>query len=312
MAHSSIPDLPAAGPLTGTELFHVVQGGNSRKVPGSALAQLASGLLGGRNWSVPFRGALVRRSAAFTASFPLFYAWDAIAYDTDGFFSVAQSSRFTIPPGVKKVRLAAQSVLGSNAVASGFYYSIQKNGGGFDYAPILNIRQNNSGYGDNRAFLVSPVIEVEPGDYFELRVNSGNSASATVTVPADAGAWFGIEVVEADDVVSLPYDSKVLALGAVAASSVVDLDVAPRAYRLAENAAGSQFYADTAPSASTAFDVQKNGVSIGTLTFGSGSNTGAFVGAQVDFAPGDVRKIIAPSASNGIADLAFTLRLEAL
>lgn len=162
-------------------------------------------------------------------------------------------------------------------------------------------------------FVVSAVIDVEPGDYFELRSNCGSSLSAIADIPEDCGAWFAVEVIESIDTVSLPYDSKVLALGSVAASSVIDLDVAPRSYRLAEDAAGSQFYADTAPSGGAAvFDIQKNGVTVGTLTFADGANTGVYAGAQTDFAAGDVRKIVAPSSPNGIADLAANLRLEAL
>lgn len=129
MAHSSVPDLPAAGALTGEELIHIVQAGNSRKAPLSDLAPLATGLLGSRNWAVPFRGAFVRRAAALTASFPLFWSWDTILYDTDGFFTSAQRSRFTIPEGVKKIRLLGQASLGGSSTASGYFLTIYKNGG---------------------------------------------------------------------------------------------------------------------------------------------------------------------------------------
>jgi hypothetical protein len=57
----------------------------------------------------------------------------------------------------------------------------------------------------------------------------------------------------------------------------------------------SQAYADTAPEAQTDFDLQKNGVSIGTIRFAAASNTASFLMASAQsFAPGDRLKVIAP------------------
>lgn len=65
----------------------------------------------------------------------------------------------------------------------------------------------------------------------------------------------------------------------------------------------------TNPSSSTAFDVKKNGVSVGTITVSSG---GAFTfttsGGTVSFAQGDYLDVVAPASLNGLADLTVTLR----
>lgn len=312
MANSTVPNLPPAGELTGSELLHIVQEGNSRRTSLGELSILAAGLTGARNWSVPWRGAVVRREAAYTVpSWPWFYPWDAPSLDTDGFWSVAQTSRLTIPNGVKKVRLSALGVIGSGATATGYFAEILKNES--ETVGKTSVRQGSSGYSDNLLAVVTPIFEVEPGDFFELRINVGSTSSGLRNVPENSGSWFCLEVVEADDVVFLPYDDRVVFLGTAEASATVGLDVATRAYRIAENAEGSRFYADAAPvGGPVVFEVTKNGTPVGAITFPDGSNTGLYSGSVVEFAPGDVRKITAPGTTEGIADLSFNFKLEAL
>jgi hypothetical protein len=71
----------------------------------------------------------------------------------------------------------------------------------------------------------------------------------------------------------------------------------------------SQAYADTAPEAQTDFDLQKNGVSIGTIRFAAASNTASFLMASAQsFAPGDRLKVIAPSVPDALlAGVTFAL-----
>lgn len=78
------------------------------------------------------------------------------------------------------------------------------------------------------------------------------------------------------------------------------------------NFAGSYFKASANATGSTAFDVQKNGSSIGTVTIGAGSTTATFVtsgGASQSFAAGDLLAIIAPGTADAtLADPSFALR----
>jgi hypothetical protein len=73
--------------------------------------------------------------------------------------------------------------------------------------------------------------------------------------------------------------------------------------------AGSQFEAQVAATASTVFDVQKNGVSVGTATFAISGTTATWdVDPAVSFAPGDRLQVIAPSSADAtLADLDINL-----
>lgn len=84
-----------------------------------------------------------------------------------------------------------------------------------------------------------------------------------------------------------------------------------RAVSFAANFAGSYFTATANATGSTVFDVQKNGVSVGTVTIGAGSTTATFAssgGAAQAFAAGDVLTILGPATADAtLADPAFTL-----
>ena len=71
----------------------------------------------------------------------------------------------------------------------------------------------------------------------------------------------------------------------------------------------SQAKAKTASTGTATFDLQKNGSSVGSLTFTS-SATGVFTFASPQtFAQGDLLEIIAPGTPDGtLADVAVTLR----
>lgn len=83
-----------------------------------------------------------------------------------------------------------------------------------------------------------------------------------------------------------------------------------RAMTLAIGASGSQAYAQTAAGAETVFDLQKNGVSIGSCTFAAGGNTGSYsVSSAVSFAAGDRFAIIGPSTADAaIRRVGFNVR----
>jgi hypothetical protein len=84
-----------------------------------------------------------------------------------------------------------------------------------------------------------------------------------------------------------------------------------RAITFAANFAGSYFTATANATASTVFDVQKNGSSIGSVTIGAGGTTATFAtsgGTSQSLAAGDILAIIAPGTADAtLADPAFTL-----
>jgi len=89
--------------------------------------------------------------------------------------------------------------------------------------------------------------------------------------------------------------------------------VASRPFILPINLTGSQSWAETpttddSNSASIAFDIQKNGSSIGTLTFDGGSQTGVFTFATAtSFAAGDRLGIVAPASLGALLGISITL-----
>jgi hypothetical protein len=83
------------------------------------------------------------------------------------------------------------------------------------------------------------------------------------------------------------------------------------AVTLPANLAGSYVKAKTAATASTAFDVQKNGSSVGTITFAASGSAATFSttgGAAVSFAAGDVLSIVSPATPDAtLSDIGFSL-----
>lgn len=199
MANKTIADLVAAGTITGDELIHLIQSGNSRKATLDQIAAAFVGLNVGQGLAAPFRGALLKRTSDLTGvTFPLLVPWQAAEYDTDGFWNAGATTRLTIPAGVQKVRLGGQITLPDNALAHSVFMNIHKNGASnFVGQQVMNVRHGSTGYPDNFYFLpMGPAIPVVAGDYFELRVNTTATSLNAINV-ADGVSWFAIEVVQA-------------------------------------------------------------------------------------------------------------------
>jgi VCBS repeat-containing protein len=94
------------------------------------------------------------------------------------------------------------------------------------------------------------------------------------------------------------------------ASEVLLLFVAEQAMVFADDFAGSRGNCGTNPTGSFAMDVQKNGVSVGTITISTGGAfTFATSGSSVSLAAGDVLKVVAPSSADATcANVAISLK----
>lgn len=106
-----------------------------------------------------------------------------------------------------------------------------------------------------------------------------------------------------------PFDVTTFYPGVPTASAKLLCVPVARAVTFPSNFAGSYAKAGAAATASTAFDVQKNGTSVGTITFAAAASVGTFVtAAVVTLAAGDVLAIIAPStADTSLADVGIVL-----
>ncbi|WP_439580410.1 hypothetical protein [Elioraea sp.] len=152
------------------------------------------------NWAVPFRGALVRRTADATSlTFPWFAVWQTAVYDTDSFWSAGNPTRLTVPAGVTRVRLHGSVRLPDAASVGAINLQFLRNGAApsaaFPGTAMWAVRVGGTGFTDNAAFLLSPVLAVSPGDWFELRVNRTGLGTPT-TVLADAATFMAMEVIE--------------------------------------------------------------------------------------------------------------------
>jgi hypothetical protein len=84
--------------------------------------------------------------------------------------------------------------------------------------------------------------------------------------------------------------------------------VALRASTLPAGLTGTQGYTGTAPTAQADLEIQKNGVSIGTVTFAASGNTATFTFAsEVSFTAGHRLAVMAPGSQDAsLADLSIT------
>lgn len=200
MANKTIADLVAAGTITGDELIHLIQSGNSRKATLDQIAAAFVGLNVGQGLAAQFRGALVGRTSELTDfTLPLLVPWQVAEYDTDGFWNAGATTRLTVPAGVQKVRFAGQVTITSSATAHGCYLSLTKNGSpDFRGNPVSAVRQGSTGSTTNTyALPACPAIPVVAGDYFELRLHLSGQAAAMNDVLVGNYSWFAVEVVQA-------------------------------------------------------------------------------------------------------------------
>ena len=163
--------------------------GDLLQFDGAAWRPAGSGILS--RVMLPFKGALVRRATtqAVAATTNTQLAFSDAVYDTDSFWSGGSPTRLTVPSGVTKVQLWG-GVAWSGGSANGTL-RLLKNGATFLGRGNISAA---SGFTDQGLTVISAVIPVVAGDYFEAQVY----LSAARTVSAD-GAVFGLAVVETTD-----------------------------------------------------------------------------------------------------------------
>jgi hypothetical protein len=114
----------------------------------------------------------------------------------------------------------------------------------------------------------------------------------------------------------IPYDISFFVAGPAfgTADTIVGSFLSPRTLELIENGGSPSnvvfAYAETAPATATSFDVHVNGVSIGTIAWGSGSNTAtaSFPTPAVTINQGDRVQILSPSTPEAvISDVSITI-----
>ncbi len=183
-------DLAAA--LAGDDIITLVQDGVNVQTTLSALATYLLTATSIVPTNLPYRGARVRLSADFgpgTTSFAI-VSFGIEDQDTDNIWSVGQPTRLVVPAGVTKVKLAAY--VRNPAGATGRTVFFLKNG---SYAHGLGGTGTNATCYDIN--LTSSVIDVVPGDYFELQIyGSSATVGAGLSGVIGLGTWFEMEIKE--------------------------------------------------------------------------------------------------------------------
>lgn len=137
---------------------------------------------------MPWKGARVELTAdeAILATTDTAIPWDQTNREVGTWWSASNPTRLTVPSGVTRVRVGG-NVLGSTA-AGDLVVRVLKNGATFSG---MGQSDTDTPAGENLN-VFSDVIDVSPGDYFELSVYSDNARNIT----AGDNSWFSIEAVE--------------------------------------------------------------------------------------------------------------------
>lgn len=136
----------------------------------------------------PWKGARVNLTAAesIAAGVDTTLDWDTADREVGTWWSAANPSRLTVPAGVTRVRVASN--LRTTTQTGQFFGEILMNGVVATGLP----RADTDTDGSDNLNMVSDVIDVVAGDYFEVSSFSNNARD----VSADTGTWFSIEAVE--------------------------------------------------------------------------------------------------------------------
>jgi hypothetical protein len=215
---------------------------------------------------LPFHGALAVKTAtqAIAATTDTLISYDATAYDTRGFWSAGAPTRLTVPAGITRVIVSASTRITGGA--GNYQTRFIRNGAEVNG---ITCQSMASGFTSGHINMSSAVLSVSAGDWFEILAFS----SVARTIDSGARTWMAIAVVETADAAEPPADWPFRREGTPGASEVLLRAVLARRTRLAVDFALSRGHAGIAATAQTDFDVQRNGLSIGTVRFPAGSAT---------------------------------------
>lgn len=259
------------------------------------------------NWSTPFRGATAKFTSDKTGlnlSAGLTLSWDDTEIDTDSFWDGGQPTRLTVPAGITKVRVAGGIRMSTGVAGTAQELQIRKNGastflGGATFS-------SPSSFTTHRINAMTPVLDVVAGDYFELNMFATSQTSETLNSNV---CYFSIEVVETEDAVNPPEEVSGFLAGVPGSSAILVRRPLARATTFAASLAGSYGTATVAATAQTDFDVQQDGVSIGTMRFAAAAVTATFISASgANFDAGDVFSVVAPASPDAtLANVGFVI-----
>lgn len=107
----------------------------------------------------------------------------SLDFDTDSYFSGGSPTRLTVPSGIGIVQIRLYYEWNSFSITDGNIWVI-KNGSGFTGMPRHYFDKMS------RSTLISPMLEVSAGDYFEVQARQNNGVAVTLRcVFSIRGIW---------------------------------------------------------------------------------------------------------------------------
>jgi hypothetical protein len=190
---SLLPPLPL--PFLPTDIIPVTRAGITYQAPTSALKSFTNTDPTVVPSSNPFKGALVRKTTNSTGlTFPVIVAWEEELYDTNNFWNSGAPTRLTIISGVTKIRITGSLAFEPLAAVGSVFAQILKNGTAQSPGSGFTFRQDAAGFSDNVVPIMTPIIDVVAGDYFELTTQVSMSGQDQITF--GYRTWLNLEVVE--------------------------------------------------------------------------------------------------------------------
>lgn len=168
---------------------------------------------------------------------------------------------------------------------------------------------NPSGYVTSAGSVASATTATNQagGAANQIQYNTAANTSSFIAAPTVANTylqWNGSAFAWS----ALPFDIAQFINGKPLSSEILVKVIFPRAIAFPTNFSGSYAKCVTAPTAATSLNILKNGVSIGSVSFGAGATTGTFSVTSVTFAAADVLVITANGTVDAtFADVAFML-----
>lgn len=281
-------------------------GGLKILVTGGSNVRDSVGSGGGGSITVtrPNIGALVTKTDAVQPLLALTQAkvtFNNTEYDT-GYLGtplfINASDVFRVPAGVLKLRL--HGGVRTDSVASVFL-QFRKNNADFPGCAGLDTADTS---GTEFVSITSPVIPVTTNDELQLDVlvdtaiNVQNNTNFT---------YFSVEIVETDEDAFPVEQVGGFVPGTPNSNDLLGVKLSIRKFAMNDDFAGSLAWCAGAPSNDVVFDIQRDGVSIGSITFLGGSQVGTFAtsgSGQEVFEVGERLTIHSPNSLFSINDVA--------
>lgn len=163
---------------------------------GRVLVSDSSGLA---SWQ-GFRGTLVYNNTnqSIPTNTSTYLSFNSEIYDTSSIHdTVTNNSRLTVPAGVTKVKLSAKAYWEAPGLTN-FLVSVYIRKNGNNYPGMAAVAGPASGAISTvtiqQAF--SSVVNVNPGDYFEVLVVHGYGSNINVSNYDGSSTWFAMEIIE--------------------------------------------------------------------------------------------------------------------